>query len=69
MKEEKFVIGFRLAAGKMAYIDGTAKTERGETAYIYGTNDKKKAMRFSKEEAEKILKIAAGRDVIMIKVE
>ena len=64
MKEEMFVIGFKMAAGKTAYMTAV---ENGNK-YIYSTTNKKEAMRFSKEDAEQIIRTEAGEGAIMIKV-
>ena len=64
MKEEMFVIGFQMAAGKTAYMTAI----RNGNKYVYSTTNKKEAMRFSKEDAEHIIKTEAGDGAMMIKV-
>ena len=64
MKEEMFVIGFKMAAGKTAYLTAI----RNGNKYIYGTTRKKDAMRFSKADAEQIIKTEIGEGTMMIKV-
>ena len=67
MKGEKYVIGFRTAAGKMCYITEAQMRKDGSTLYVYGTQIKKKALRFSREEAENVMKTTA-QDTEMMQV-
>ena len=64
MKEEMFVIGFLMANRKTAYITAIKNGNK----YIYSTTNKKEAMRFSKEDAEKIIKTEIGAGAMMIQV-
>ena len=64
MKEEMFVIGFQIAAGKTAYLTAIKNGNK----YIYSTTNKKEAMRFSKKDAEQIVKTEAGEGAMIIKV-
>lgn len=64
MKEETFVIGFQMAAGKTAYMTAIMNGNK----YIYSTTNKKEAMRFSKADAEQIVKTEAGEGAMIIKV-
>lgn len=64
MKEEMFVIGFPMPKRITAYITAIKNGNK----YIYSTTNKKEAMRFSKEDAEHIIKTEAGEGAMMIKV-
>ena len=64
MKEEMFVIGFQMANRKTAYITAIKNGNK----YIYSTTNKKEAMRFSKADAEQIIRTEAGEGAMMIKV-
>ena len=63
MKEELYVVGFRAIGSSWAYISEVMPGKGNEKTYIYGTNNRKKALRFTFEEAEKIAKESAIHDV------
>ena len=64
VKEEMFVIGFRMAAGKTAYITAIKNGNK----YVFNTTIKKEALRFTKEDAERIIKTEVGDGAMMIQV-
>lgn len=64
MKEELFVIGFKMAAGKTAYITAIKNGNK----YVFNTTNKKQALRFTKEDAEQIIKTEIGDGAMMIQV-
>lgn len=64
---EEYVIGFRAFGNSWAYISEVMPGKDGEKVYIYGTNNRKKAMKFSWEEAEQIVKQSKIPDVTMMK--
>lgn len=49
---QEYVIGFQAFGSHMAFISEVLPGKDGDKVYIYGTNTKKKAMKFSFEEAE-----------------
>ena len=65
MKEEMFVVGFKMAAGKTAYITAIKNGNK----YVFNTTNKREALRFNKEDAEQIIKTEIGDGAMMIKVE
>ena len=64
---EEYVIGFRTFGNSWAYISEVLPGKDGDKVYIYGTNTRKKAMKFSWEEAEQIVKLSKIPDVTMMK--
>ena len=64
---EEYVIGFRIFGNSWAYISEVMPGKDGEKVYIYGTNNRKKAMKFRWEEAEQIVKQSMIPDVTMMK--
>lgn len=64
MKEEMFVIGFQMPNRITAYLTAIKNGNK----YIYSTTNKKEAIRFSKEEAEQIIRTEVGEGAMMIKV-
>ena len=65
MKEEMFVIGFRMAAGKTAYITAIKNGNK----YVFNTTNKEQALKFTKEDAERIIKTEVGDGAMMIRVD
>ena len=65
MKEELFVIGFKMAAGKTAYITAIKNGNK----YVFNTTNKREALRFNKEDAEQIIKTEIGDGAMMIRVD
>lgn len=64
---EEYVIGFRAIGSHMAFISEVLPGKDGDKVYIYGTNNRKKVMKFSFEEAEQIVKQSKIPDVTMMK--
>ena len=64
---ENYIVGFRAIGSHMAFISEVLPGKDGDKVYIYGTNTKKKAMKFSFEEAEQIVKQSKIPDVTMTK--
>ena len=64
---EEYVIGFRTFGNSWAYISEVMPGKDGDKVYIYGTNNRKKAMKFTQEEAEQIVKQSKIPDVTMMK--
>ena len=64
---EDYIVGFRAFGNSWAYISEAMPGKDGEKVYIYGTNTRKKAMKFSFEEAEQIVKQSKIPDVTMMK--
>ena len=65
MKE--YVIGFQAFGSHMAFISEVLPGKDGDKVYIYGTNNRKKAMSFTQEEAEKIVKASNIDGVTVMK--
>lgn len=64
---QEYVIGFQAFGSHMAFISEVLPGKDGDKVYIYGTNTKKKAMKFSFEEAEQIVKQSKMPDITMMK--
>ena len=64
---EEYVIGFRTFGNSWAYISEVMPGKDGDKVYIYGTNNRKKAMKFTQEEAEQIVKQSTMDGVAMMK--
>lgn len=64
---DEYVIGVQAFGSHMAFISEVLPGKDGDKVYIYGTNTKKKAMKFSFEEAQQIVKQSKMPDVTMMK--
>lgn len=64
---EEYVVGFQVFGAKMAFISEVMPGKEGESTYIYGTNNRKKAKHFSREEAEQIVKASTIDGVSIMK--
>ena len=64
---EDYIVGFRTFGNSWAYISEVMPGKDGEKVYIYGTNNRKKARRFTQEEAEKIVKASNIDGVTVMK--
>ena len=64
---DKYVVGFQVFGSKMAFVSEVLPGKDGDKVYIYGTNNKKKAKRFTKEEAEQIVKQSTMDGVTVMK--